>query len=50
MRATGQVVRRSGRLVIADSVLTDSDGQEIARGTGTFMPSSTPLSPEIGYE
>lgn len=50
MKATGLVVHHSRRLIIADSILTDAEGQEIARGTGTFMPSNTPLSPEIGYE
>ncbi len=50
MRATGQVLHQSRRLIIAESVLTDSEGQEIARGSGSFMPSSTLLSAEMGYE
>ena len=50
MKATGRVVHRSRRFFIAESVLVDSDGREIARGSGTFMPSNIPLSPEIGYE
>jgi len=50
MRATGRVVHRSRRLFIAEAVLVDSDGREIARGSGTFMPSTIPLSPDVGYE
>lgn len=50
MKVVGQVVHHSGRLIIADSVLTDSDDQESAQGTGTFVPSNIPLSPQIGYE
>ncbi len=50
MKSTGCVVHRSRRLFVAESVLADSDGREIARGSGTFMPSDTPLSPEVGYE
>jgi uncharacterized protein (TIGR00369 family) len=50
MRATGRVVHGSRRFFVAESVAVDSDGQEIARGSGTFMPSSIPLSSEVGYE
>jgi len=50
MKATGQVVHRSQRLFVAQSRLVDSDGQEIAWGSGTYMRSAIPLSPEVGYE
>lgn len=50
MKATGRVVHRSRHLFVAESVLADSDGREIARGSGTFLPSSIPLSSEVGYE
>jgi uncharacterized protein (TIGR00369 family) len=50
MRATGRVVHRSRRLFVAEAELVDSDGREIARGSGTFMRSTIPLSPELGYE
>jgi len=30
--------------------LVDSDGREIAWGSGTYMRSAIPLSPEVGYE
>jgi uncharacterized protein (TIGR00369 family) len=49
VKAVGRVVHRSRRLYVAESQLTDSAGREIARGSGTFVPSDTPLSPEIGY-
>lgn len=47
--ARGTVVSRSKRLYIADGVLFDSRGKEVARGSGTFMPSSINLGPELGY-
>ena len=47
--ATGRVVSRSKRLSIADGIIVDARGREIARGTGTFMPSATALTGEIGY-
>lgn len=50
MRATGTVVHRSKNLIVAESVLLDSRGRQIARGSGTFMRSQTPLAPDIGYE
>ncbi len=46
---TGRVVHSSRRLFVAESVLTDSDGHEIARGNGTFMKSRSELGPELGY-
>jgi len=47
--ARGQIVSRSKRLYIAEGVLFDGRSKEVARGTGTFMPSSMQLSPERGY-
>src|SRR5271156_6269175 len=44
-----QVVSRSKRLYIAEGVLFDSRGKEVARGSGTFMPSSMQLGPNLGY-
>ena len=40
VQAIGRVVSRSKRLMICEGVLTDSQGREIARGTGSFMASS----------
>jgi len=50
MKATGQVVHRSQRLFVAQSRLVNSDGREVAWGSGTYMRSAIPLSPEVGYE
>jgi uncharacterized protein (TIGR00369 family) len=47
--ARGQVVSRSKRLYLAEGLLFDSHGKEVARGTGSFMPSSVQLAPELGY-
>ncbi len=49
MKATGRVVHRSQRLLVAEAELVDADGREIARGSGTFVRSTIPLSPELGY-
>jgi uncharacterized protein (TIGR00369 family) len=49
MHARGTIVSRSTRLLIGEGVVTDSDGKEIARGTGTFMPSRVPLDERLGY-
>jgi hypothetical protein len=52
-RKAGEGISR--RLYVAESQLVDSDGREIARGSGTSparlwrVPSDIPLSPEIGY-
>ena len=50
LRAVGTVVHRSRSLLIADAVVHDDEGRVVARGTGTFMPGRTPLTPEIGYQ
>jgi uncharacterized protein (TIGR00369 family) len=50
MKATGWVVYRSRQLFVAEAELVDQDGKDIGRGSGTFMRSAIPLSPEIGYK
>ena len=47
--ARGRVVSRARRLYIAEGVLFDSHGKEAARGSGSFLPSGIPLTPEMGY-
>ncbi len=47
--AVGNVVHRSRRLYIAESLLTDQEGRQLARGSGTFMKSRVELTPDIGY-
>ncbi|WP_435359690.1 PaaI family thioesterase [Haloarchaeobius sp. DFWS5] len=48
--AVGEVVNDNPRQLIAESVAFDSDGNEIARGSGTFQRSSIDLTPDVGYE
>lgn len=50
MKATGRVVHRSRRLLIAEADLVDSNNREIGRGSGTFMRSNIALSSVPGYE
>ena len=47
--ATGSVVHRSRSLVVAESVILDAEGRQVARGNGTFMPSRIALNEDIGY-
>lgn len=49
MRARGKVVHRSQRLYIAESEAFDSRGRQVARGHGTFMPSTIQLNKQVGY-
>ena len=49
MVATGRVVHRSRRIYVAEGVVVNDEGKEIARGSGTFMPSEKRLTVEMGY-
>lgn len=48
--AEGRWVSGKRRVFVADSRLIDEDGEEIARGTGTFMRSHIPLAKLPGYQ
>jgi acyl-coenzyme A thioesterase PaaI-like protein len=48
--AKGRYVGSSGDHMMAESVLTDSEGVEIARSSGTFVAGDTELSSEVGHE
>ncbi len=48
MHAEGRVVSRSKNLLVAESVLFNGD-KEVARGSGSFVPSKIELSEELGY-
>jgi uncharacterized protein (TIGR00369 family) len=50
MQASGRVVHKSRNLFLSEAELVDSAGRQIARGSGSFMRSQIPLTPEIGYE
>jgi len=47
--AEGRWVSGKRRVFVAESRLIDSEGDEIGRGTGTFMRSHIPLSSLPGY-
>ena len=49
MKAVGRVVHQSRRLLLAEAELFDSQGRQIARGNGSFMPSRIRLDSEVGY-
>jgi uncharacterized protein (TIGR00369 family) len=48
--ARGRYIGRSGGNHAAESVLTDYDGNEIGRGSGTFAESRIRLAAKIGYK
>ncbi len=47
--AEGRWVSGRKRVFVAESRLVDAEGEEIGRGTGTFMKSRIPLSSLSGY-
>lgn len=47
--AEGQWISGRRRVFIAEAHLTDAEGDEIGRGTGTFMRSHIPLASLPGY-
>lgn len=49
LTATGRVVHASKRLYLAESLLSDEQGKELARGSGSFMKSQIALSADLGY-
>jgi len=49
LRATGTVVHRSRNLIVAESVVLDSKGRPIGKGSGSFMRSQIALTAGIGY-
>ena len=49
LHAVGRVVSRSRRMIVAESELRDSQGHQLGRGSGIFMPSTIRLTPDVGY-
>jgi uncharacterized protein (TIGR00369 family) len=49
MRAVGQVVHVSKSQMLAEAVLYNQEGKQLARGSGTFVRGTTPLNADIGY-
>jgi len=50
MRAVGKVVDTTKSQFIAESVAYNSEGKEIARGSGVFVKSKIKLTDAVGYE
>ncbi|WP_246985144.1 PaaI family thioesterase [Halorientalis marina] len=50
IRAVGEVFNDNPNQLLAGAVAYDGEGNEIARGTGSFHCSEKELTPEIGYE
>ena len=49
MKATGRVVYAGARSYVAESVVVDAEGREIARGSGNFVASKIKLTADMGY-
>lgn len=49
IRAEGRWLSGKRRIYVAEARLVDEDGEEVGRGTGTFMRSSIPLAHLPGY-
>ena len=49
MKATGKVVYAGMRSFIAESVVVDGEGREIAIGNGNFVVSKIKLAADMGY-
>lgn len=49
LTAIGEVVNEGRTQWLAQSVVYDDQNREVGRGSGTFVKSRSPLTPEIGY-
>jgi uncharacterized protein (TIGR00369 family) len=49
LKAVGRVVNKNNTQFIAQSVVYDSQGNEIGRGSGVFVRSKSPLNQAKGY-
>ena len=49
IRSHARVVSQTTSMLLAESVVTDAEGQEIARGMGVFVRSKTRLEDVPGY-
>ena len=48
--ARGRVIGSSEDHCLAEAVVVNSTGEELGRGTGTFVKTKIPLSSDMGYE
>lgn len=49
LKAVGKVTSRGRNQMLAEAIVYDHRGKEVARGNGIFVPSTTELSEKIGY-
>jgi uncharacterized protein (TIGR00369 family) len=49
LQAAGRVVHQSRNLFLAEAELFDGEKRVVARGSGSFMRSTTPLTSQVGY-
>ena len=49
LRAEGRLATQTPKLLVAESVLYNEE-REVARGSGTFVPSRIQLTGDLGYE
>lgn len=49
LKATGKIIHRSTRLIIASSEVVDEKERVVALGSGTFMRTAIPLDEKVGY-
>lgn len=49
MFADGRIAHAGRSRFLAESVVTDADGRELARGSGSFVRGRIRLAPEVGY-
>ena len=47
--ARGTLVNRSRNLLVAEAILSDGQGKQVGRGSGTFARSNIVLNDEVGY-
>jgi uncharacterized protein (TIGR00369 family) len=50
IRAEGKVAHQSKSLILAEAVLYNAEGKQLARGSGSFVKGPTPLNADIGYK
>ena len=49
LTSIGEVVNEGRTQWLAEAIVYDDENREVGRGSGTFVKSRSPLTPEIGY-
>jgi len=50
IKAQAKVIQASKNIIICEAIAYDSNGKEIAKGSGDFVRSKIPVTPDIGYK